>query len=881
MSFRAASSRQVILKVITFQIKLKSEEMEVSMDIEQLVFLEPTEFKIILLNNSHSFHPVDIYNALTQRGIEEPECRVYVNALAEAAVEVFTSLDEIDEVLLFLEFQTRYHLTEGDFDKAIEIIHCMTALDSTTAETTVLELIQEISESIDGFGVSIDQRAKVLRQIQLVLQHYDRQEDIVELYLRSAIVCSQHGASQAAYRCINDAEEIAHALQSLPFLARCYSVAVIVACEEPDFRWAIGVGEQALDIYRSIELEVPANLFSNLGVAHMNLDETTLAISYFNRALACSDTSVTGEVGIRVNLSTCLRRDNQLLQAENMLMAAEAIGGLEDHPEQALELALSAAKLAIAKGDISSLTQRLQIASKKLDHLLSYALRLHYRRGVRERYITRFEALLRSLPASGPAESSLLPIVSTRGNSMGDWLAILSWGDQLLQESSFPSVLAEQLINILNRIRNIGAPHLYGFREKYDDPWGVFNSVEVWDELSQLCRKIKELGFSLPLDRANSQNQYELCQLRLAQGHCIMVTTYAGEDALLWYFIDRQYYRVSLPLTPMKQWYQAQLNYANGSISRSDFCRAMAELTQELSPLLEPVFTTIAMAECDSIRYIDDSLRILPLLLFVRQNASLSKRMKVGAFHIRIVPAMVEPLSEDIPLTGVASIIDLDEDLLLPPYEAQVFTRAAGLPQAETISADSEDCLTSLIGKRDILIVSTHGHALTSYTDAYFAHLGGTPDESHLISVSSLQAEAPDLQLRLVILSTCYSGTQSSRNYQKHFRTSDAVAIPNLFLLNRRAVAFASTWKISDTASFIIAHLIGEGLRAGYEPSAALASAIARLPSMTRSETIAILTDGLPRKAQAEAIRRLDGAPEQGMFSHDYFTTGFTIHGLL
>lgn len=132
-----------------------------------------------------------------------------------------------------------------------------------------------------------------------------------------------------------------------------------------------------------------------------------------------------------------------------------------------------------------------------------------------------------------------------------------------------------------------------------------------------------------------------------------------------------------------------------------------------------------------------------------------------------------------------------------------------------------------------------------------------------------------------MILSTCYSGTQSSRNYQKHFRTSNAVAIPNLFLLNRRAVAFASTWKISDTASFIIAHLIGEGLRAGYEPSAALASAIARLPSMTRSETMAILADCLPRKAQAEAIRRLDGAPEQGMFSHDYSTTGFTIHGLL
>jgi len=102
---------------------------------------------------------------------------------------------------------------------------------------------------------------------------------------------------------------------------------MIVACEEPDYRWAIGAGECAL---AQAELEVPAELLSNLGVAHMNLDELDQATSYFERALTCKDVPTLLEMGIRVNLSISLRRRNQLPQAEAVLVTAEAIVTLED-----------------------------------------------------------------------------------------------------------------------------------------------------------------------------------------------------------------------------------------------------------------------------------------------------------------------------------------------------------------------------------------------------------------------------------------------------------------------------------------------------------------------------------------------------------------------
>lgn len=849
------------------------------MDLDQWAYLEPLAFKQQLLDNCdfHEIYVVDLYNALIQKASEDPS---RIAKLAEIAVEVFDSLGLADEALLFLELHARSLLSNDDIDQAMSIITRITAMDCEIAESVALELAQDIINCADAFGISLDQRPRVLSQVASIFDHYGKREEIAKLYIHSAFIYTRHGASQAAYRCAADAEQIARELQSLPLLAECYSAGTAIACEEPDFRWAIGVGEKALAGYKLAKLDAPPHLLSNLGVAHMNLDEFDQATGYFKQALTFNNMPVELESGIRLNLSTCLRRQNDLLQAEAEFAAAESIAELEDEPEYAIEFALSAAKLAIAQADIPMLIQRLHVASKRLDQLLADVLRLHHRRGLRERYITRIEALLRSLPANGPAADALFPIVTTRGNAMADWLAILYWVEQVKQESNFPATLADQLDSILGRIRNIGAPHLYGFREKYDDPWGPHHYAGIWDEFSQLCVRITALGLPRPLDCANSYSHALLCQTRLAQRHCLMVMTYAGDEALLWYFIGDRYERVAIPLDPLYQWRLAQMEYANKNISRRDFIKAIEELTHALSPLLDPVFEDIANEKCVSIRYIEDALRDLPLMLFALRNAELSARMAEGQFQIRLVPAMVEPLVDNSPPSAATAIIDYHEDLLLAPYEAGAFTHAAGMEPPSHLSAESSDNLISQIGQHDVLIVSTHGHSLAFFSDAYFAQLG-SPGQWHIINVASLQEAAPDLPIRLAVLNTCYSGSKSSRNYQKTFRTSDSIAIPNLFLLNRRAVSLAGAWKISDTASFIVAHLIGDGLQHGYEPSAAVARAIARLPSMTRTQTTAILVDNLPDPVQAKAVSRLNGAPEQGMFSSPYFTAGLAIHGLL
>ena len=176
---------------------------------------------------------------------------------------------------------------------------------------------------------------------------------------------------------------------------------MIVACEENDYSVGVTTGEMAINAYQALGETFPVMLLGNLGVAYMNLDEEDKAIGYFEQALASTDCTDHMAITLRGNLSVCLRRCGRLVEAETVLAMAEAaLTGDEQNVEGLLEISLSGAKLAIEQQDAPLLIKRLQDASHHLDRILSDVLRLHHRRGIRERYITRIEGLLRAFPPS-------------------------------------------------------------------------------------------------------------------------------------------------------------------------------------------------------------------------------------------------------------------------------------------------------------------------------------------------------------------------------------------------------------------------------------------------------------------------------------------------
>lgn len=851
------------------------------MDLDQLITIEPAAFRQLLKEDyfdNNGIYIIRVYNALMQSALDQP---VKVARLAEVAVEVYSEAGKDEETILYLELQIRALLCDQNFNQAMLLVERIACIDHVASETTVLELAEDILSSKDDYGVSVDQRPRILAHVARLIQRYGQQERVARLYLEAASLYSSHGAFQPAYRCVSDAEEIAQSLDSLALKAHCYTILMSIACEENDYAFGVTMGELAISAYQELGETFPAMLLGNLGVAYMNSDEEEKAIGYLERALASADCTDHMTITARGNLSVCLRRCGRLVEAENVLAMAEA-ALLDDvqNLEGLLEISLSGAKIAVERQDAPLLIKRLQDATKHLDRILSDVLRLHHRRGIRERYITRIEGLLRALPPTGSTTDALLPIIATRGNAMGDWLTILSWASEVRRSRSVLDETVLQLDRALQAIREIGAPHLYGMREKGDDAWSVFNTTRAWDELSNIAAIIYSQSSNRPLECANAQHQSTLCLSRLNAGHCMMVMTYAGESALLWYFIGGGYKRISIPLAIMQEWHSAQFNFAQQFMSTDEFIGALSALITSLAPSLDNVFYDIADAGCKSVRFIEDCFNDVPLIEFAMRNTELCTRMMEGTFEVRMVPALIEPIDVEGPLLTTAAIVDRKEDLLLAPHESMAFTQAAGLEEATLMEADGHADLEDIMGKYDALIASTHGHSLKFFADAYFAHLG-TLEHPHPIGVAALQVAAPNLQLRLALVNTCFSGTRSSRNTQKEFRTSDSVALPNLFLLNRKAIALAGTWKISDTACFTLTHLVGEGLKLGLEPSNAVSRAIAKVRMSTRTSVTSILENGLPESLHAEALRRISGAPEVGMFSNPYFTAGFTVHGLL
>lgn len=847
------------------------------LDLDLAVPADPTAFKKFLEDfDSQGHSPVDLYNALINRSRPRE-----VVALAQAALEFFKVLDRADEILLFMELEARLLAGCGVFEQAMAALWNIVHLPHAHAETVALEVIEDIIGAVETLGASLDLCPKIYNEVEAILRHYSKLELVADLYIRSAVIYSRHGASQAAYRCLASAEELLTVLQSEELLLACVFTGMVVAIEEGDYSYALEVGERALSLYSQLEREVPTGLLSNIGVAQLNLEDYQAASEYFELALLKGDLPAELRVAVGVNLASCYRRREMFTEARAALIAAEQSTSSRDSGESLLELSMSAAQLAGEVGDTAGVIQRLQSASKRLDSVLGEVMRLHHRRELRERYIRRIERSLSFLPKTGRVGDMLLPLAASRGNAMGDWLTILNWFADLEAQSSLPSARYPQLRTILRKLRQ-GAPHLYGFFEKYDDPWGPRAFGEAWDDLSEFCAAIRAEGLEIehPLQRASSEAQAELCARRLREGHCLMAMTFVGEHAALWCLIGDDYQKAEIPISEFMQWHLARLKFGQGEIERAPFCDALKALIDALAPLIDPLVEWIESSDCRSLRIVEDCFIDLPIMAFVLRNANLHQRMLLGEFEVRRVPALIESQETPDALVRAVSIVDRQEDLLLTPHEADAFTNAAGLGRA-TVSSDAERAsLEGMLGGYDTLIVSTHGRSLHIFTDAYFAGLG-EGRRIHPLNVPALQVAAPDLEIRLAVINACFAGTRSARNYQKRFRTSDAVSIPGLFLLNRRAVAFAGAWKVADTASFVMSHLIGEGLRIGLGPSAAIIQAIGRLPRMTTSETIAILEQHLPQPVQEQAVRRLSLAPEKGIFAHPYFYAGLSVHGLM
>ncbi|ALJ15312.1 hypothetical protein [Sphingopyxis macrogoltabida] len=818
---------------------------------------------------------IALYNVLMAATDERVE---WVLVLAPRLNALLKKRKRPREALLFLEMTARAQIIAGKAMEAFETLNELARADSSSeTRETVLELTRGLVGHSEDYAASLDHRPAMLKAACTLLAHYELWEERGELLLEAAHIYSRHGAVQAAYRAIDDVERLAHDIGSLPLLARAFQAAVAVACDEGDPEFAVHAGHRAIETLDEIGKPAPVSLLCNMGTAMMRMGDTSNGEIQLRRALAASGPDSEIRPSIMVNLAACLRQAGKLNDAKAVITDARTAHDADSKPESVLELELISARIGVEAGEASTVVKALSAAAEAFDLALADVLRLHHRRGLRERYLPRFETILRSLPENGPAHYALAPLIACRGNALGDWMALLRWRQEVVAGAS--PEMAQAIESIVDGLRREGAPHLFGFLEKYDDAWEPGNLVgEFWDRLSRIVPELNE-RFGNPFADARLTPMLEAIHERLTEGHCIVAMTYAGEEPMLWAFHGNQYSRVQLPATPLQDWLSATIKFSNGEQSRRDFAHALASLLDILSPLLDPLWEHVAYSGAQSVRYLQDFSPAPPIGALVMRNCGLRDRMRKGEFEVRIVAALRQADEAEAVHGPIVAIIDKDGDLLLPRHEGVALARAAGLQEPTVVDVSEQRDLPEVMGRADMMLVSTHGAPISGFTDPFFAKLGGS--KQHPISISSLQAHGDRLNVRVVILNACYSGSGSAKNFQRQFRTSDMVSYPAFSLLNGRTIACAGGWRTSDTAGFLFTWLVGKALGAGLGPAAAMSSAIGSLPEMTRDEAIAALEeidDPVDRQA---AIERLDQAPASGPFSHPYLSGALTIHGLL
>lgn len=795
---------------------------------------------------------------------------------AEALIAVLQARGMNAGVVLFLELATRAWAAAGETARSLQALEKMPPLISTDRERIdLLELTDDIWSGLTRSPFPQDAAPIILASLSRIFRMLGDLERLAKVYLGAAARFEDHGALAASIRALRDAETIAREVGSLPLLAKCYEGLASVAYREHAFSDVLTLGETAADVHREMRAVPPSWLMNTMATALMQLDrELEAVLMYENAILVTSEKAILAVLWM--NLAAARRKLHDLPSAENAIGKARDFVDAEVSLESRLELELIAARIAAQALRIDQASAYLNRGVELMASILQPVLRLHRRRGLRDRYVVRFEMVLAEFPDRGSVEAVLPALAAIRGTMSADWLSLLAWSAACRSDDRVGRKDGEALSEVIDRIKTVGAPFLYGYREKYDDPFEPFSYTRPWDDLSTLLRRLVPIVGVDPYERADPARSLTLLRERLAEGYVLVVPTVAHAAIRLWVLSGDTYRHIDLDSDATRDVFMQRMMYQQGSINRDDFAASLDRSLDVLAAQATSIFDDALATGARGILYFQEPLDQLPLFALAGRHDGVCRALAAGEFELRFTPILYKQhpstLLADAKLLSMTD--ERDVDLLLASFEGAVAADLMGASVHEAIQSDDRKGFAKGATEADVLLVSTHGDSIARFVDPHFATLGRG---DHAINVRDLQEIMPTARVRLAILNACHSGAGTHRNLFGALRTHDIAGYPTLMLLNSVACVGAAGWRIADTTGFVFTCLVADFTGKGDEPTKALCRALATLRDLKKSEVLAFL-DRLPdATVRKTAKARIAGAPEDGMFSRAYASGGLQV----
>jgi len=602
---------------------------------------------------------------------------------------------------------------------------------------------------------------------------------------------------------------------------------------------------------------------------------------------------------IRTNLLVCYRELGDSTQIDKLSRQIEA--ALEQYDIEArIEARLVLSKTYFHVNNSKQGTAHLKEACIDIQHQIDQYQRLHYRRGVRDQYISRIKSMLISIENSGVPEDILHALVFCTSNALLDWFTALDWMESIQQESKVPASVKDELSAKKENLIHYGTPFMYGFREKYDDPFEFGNGKiseklgqQVarqldyslpWREFNDLTAQICQVySFPLPFEGASIKNGVGTVKRHLLSASSFLFSFVCQKGCVFVLVTDGKYIKSDMPLENLMKFLISLYEYQHGDVDRETFHTELINLQKCLKPTITQIIEILENSSISELIFVPDYLtETIPILPPILANDQLRSRIKASEFVFRTCPAVKEQSTENSADGPILFVINSEEDLELAESEKHIIENTfAGKDCIKfDLQHDNVDFSKTTVQSADMLHLVTHSIPANVFNDPIFVSTS-TDTSKNSIWLESVQREAHRLNFKLVFLNGCNTGTTSNKNYFKNFFTNEKVGLSSAFLLNRKCSVIATQWNEPDIIGYIFTSLFYKRFACHQDEDRAFILALLDMYELTKENALELIKNIQNESVQQKWKGALNQSQSEIVFRNTYILGMFQYHSLL
>lgn len=735
------------------------------------------------------------------------------------------------------------------------ISHCV----NIGSITPCISVVKNIKQGLLG-EIAVDKYPYLINVIIDFLKENNFEREVVEFYISAAYFFSDNDSYRSAIDVLDDALEYLDGNESLDNEAEFEILTVKhgICIFSEDHASAIEIWNKILESCEEIGISPSDTSILNHATLLMQLDQFDDAIELYLEVLSREDFEVKRRAIISGNISACYREKGDRNAASKYMHDArkilEELGDDSFDDDFLLEIELIDAKNNVFYGDQNALVKCLSSFACRMNETLRNVFKIHYRRGVRSRYVGRFEHLIASIAETGSAEDIIPLLALSRVNQSTDWLSILKWKEDISSIVSHNELM--QLSETIDRLASYGAPHLYGFAEKYDNAlYG--NNNDPWDSFISQAEGLRfKYNINSPYHYTSKEYISTLLFDRIKEGNALVFDFSASQSKLIT-ISDSCYVIENIPEKQGRDFFFELNKFREGNNNRTDFNRALINYQ---TTLIDNLTKSMEIIESSSrgVIFFPSKMDFLPLNTLLIGNEKIRNKILLGDFEIRSCLCL-HPKDENYEIHSCLGMVESATNLEYDKAEIQHFMNTAGL-DGEIISPIEQRDFFERAAVYDSIVISQHGFSASLFTDPVFADLAGPHAERRALSYETLQSHAYKMDYKLVLLNACYGGVLVNRNYFKFFRTHELLGYPQAFLLNRKSIVIAASWTIVDRYNALIMHNFSNYMKV-HSPSKSYGMSLAKAFEMSVSEIKSALKEvsseasALPNEKNLDIMR--------------------------